>query len=396
MNSPIMELVEKHDEWRSSTLNLLPSENILSRDVRRALASDLASRYSLEIDGYVHEFHVENAYRGTKYAEEIIETTEKFAEDTFRARYAEVRAISGHISAEIMLLSTLQRGDRFMAISAEDGGYDGYMPDYLPDMFSFEMHPIPFDGERMLPDYEGLEKAVRRIEPELIVLGASYFPFPYDLKRIRDFYDGYLAYDASHVLGLIASGAFQPDIAEYVDIMVGSTHKSLYGPQGGIVLVYDEDLVDRVRFNTTWRTLDNPHLNRIAALGQALYELRQDPDYGKRCIDNAKELAKELDKYGIPVRFAPHYTESHQVLIDVEKLNETWDMSPHEFSIILEKNDIIVDSVGRLGTAEISHRGMGREQMGRIAEFIKGALEGKDVGKEVLSFVSNFPFPGDW
>ncbi len=390
MQSPIIELVEKHDQWRSRTLNLLPSENMLSGDVRRALASDLAGRYSLKIEGYVHGSWVENAYGGTGYAEKIIEMTEKMAKEIFRAGYAEVRALSGHISAEIMLLSTLGRGQRFMAISADDGGYDGYMPEYLPDMFGFEIHPIPFDREKMLVDYDALEKKVREIEPDLIVLGASYFPFPYDLKRIREFYGGYLGYDASHVLGLIACGEFQPDVAEYVDIMVGSTHKSLYGPQGGLVLVYNENLADRVIFNTTWRTLDNPHLNRIAALGQALHELKHDSNYGRRTVENAKELARAMDENDIPVRLAPQYTESHQILLDLEKLRERWGKSAHEFSITLERNNIIVDSVGRLGTAEITRRGMEREDTAEIAGFIKRALKGEDVGEKVLSFVGRF------
>ena len=373
MSSPIIPLVEKHEDYRKNALNLLPSENFLSEDVRRILASDLAGRYSLEMNAEVHGSMVRNAYGGTKYAEEIIRITRNLAERLFRAKYAEVQPTGGHISAEIMLLSTLNRGDTFMAISAEHGGYDGYMPDYLPDMFCYHMYPIPFDEGSMRIDYDALEKEVKRLSPRLIVLGASYFPFPYDIRRIREFYDGYFGYDGSHVMGLIATGTFQKDIG-MVDILVGSTHKSLYGPQGGLVLVYNENLIENVRFNTTWRTMDNPHLNRIAALGQALYELENDSDYGNRVVANAKALGRALHREGIPVRFHPEYTESHQLLLDTAMLREKWGLSPQEFSDALEKNGIIVDAVGRIGVAVITHLGMKQEDMGDIAKRIREAL----------------------
>ena len=374
MRSPTLELVEKHDEYRSNAINLLPSENFLSDEVRRMLASDLAGRYSLEINAEVHGSMVKNAYGGTRYVEEITRLTGKKAEELFRAKYAEVQPLGGHIAAEMMLLSTLKKGDSFMAISAENGGYDGYMPDYLPEMFCYRMHEIPFDREGMRIDYDAMERAVKEVKPKLIVLGASYFPFPYDIRRIKEFYDGYLGYDGSHVMGLIATGAFQRDI-EMVDMLVGSTHKSLYGPQGGLVLVYNEELIEKVRFNTTWRTLDNPHLNRIAALGQALYEIEQDRDYGRRVVENARALGRALYERGIPVRFHPIYTESHQLLLDEKKLMDIWGLSFQGFSDALERNGIIVDAVGRIGVAELTHRGMGPEDMEKIAEIVRSALE---------------------
>ncbi len=376
MRSPILELVERHDEYRSNAINLLPSENFLSDEVRRILASDLAGRYSLEINAEVHGSMVRNAYGGTRYAEEIIRLTREKAEQLFRAKYAEVQPIGGHIAAEMMLLSTLKKGDAFMAISAENGGYDGYMLDYLPEMFCYDMHEIPFDSKRMQIDYDAMESAVKRIMPELIVLGASYFPFPYDIRRIREFYDGYLGYDGSHVMGLIATGTFQMDI-EMVDILVGSTHKSLYGPQGGLVLVYNDELIERVRFNTTWRTMDNPHLNRIAALGHAMYELEQDRDYGRKVVENAKVLGRALHEREIPIRFHPIYTESHQLLLDTDMLMSRWGLTPQEFSDALDRNGIIVDAVGRIGVAEVTHRGMDASDMERIADMILNSLKAR-------------------
>jgi glycine hydroxymethyltransferase len=172
--------------------------------------------------------------------------------------------------------------------------------------------------------------------------------------------------------------------------MVGSTHKSLYGPQGGLVLVYNEELTEKVRFNTTWRTLDNPHLNRIAALGQALYEIKRDEDYGKKVVESAKALARALDERNIPVRYAPRYTESHQILLDAEKLRENWALNFNDFSTLLERNNIITDSVGRLGVAEAVHIGMRKEDMGVIADFVGRAMKGEDIYEEVIEFVGRF------
>ena len=167
---------------------------------------------------------------------------------------------------------------------------------------------------------------------KLAFLGASFIPFPHPVSAIRkgleeSGYRGCLVYDGSHVLGLIACGHFQDPLGEGADILVGSTHKSFYGPQGGIILTDSPRLASSLRkmleldLEAGIGLVDNPHLNRIAALGLALEEMLGDPSYGERVVENARALARSLDEPGVPVKFSDRgYTESHQVMLDLDEI----------------------------------------------------------------------------
>ncbi len=379
----IVDLVKKHNKYRRESINLLPSENILSKKVRYILSSDLASRYSFEIEGSVHGSTAKNAYGGTKYFDEILHEGEKIARDLFNVKFAEIRPLSGHIAAMIAILSVSQKGDRIMAIDPEYGGYDGYSQNYLPDMFSLEYHPIPFNEKKWNLDMDKFEKEVKKVKPNTVILGASYILFPYDLKEIRELLDetgSKLIYDASHVMGLIAGNEFQKDIFKYSDIVYGSTHKSFFGPQGGIILTNDESLFDKARKNVVWRTMDNYHLNRVAALVQAMGEIKRfGKEYAKNVIMNAQTLAKLLDekKFGIK-KFDGKYTLSHQIFIENKNACTK-----------LEESNIIIDCVGRMGTNEITRIGMVEKDMDTLSELIVKAMKGK-VKKDVINFRKKF------
>jgi glycine hydroxymethyltransferase len=369
-------LTKRHNQYRNSSINLLPSENIVSEKVKYILGSDLASRYSLTLnDG--------NAYGGTRYIDEIISNGENIISSLFNVKFAEIRPLSGHISAMIALLSIANKNGKIMAIYPENGGYDGYSQGYLPDILSLNSRAIPFDNKRWNIDYEGLEDAVRAYRPDVIVLGASYFLFPYDLKYIKDLSESYnfrIIYDSSHVMGLIAGGEFQKDIFKFTDIVYGSTHKSFFGPQGGILLTNDEYLYEKIKNNVVWRTMDNYHLNRLAALVQASLEMKKyGKDYAINVIKNSKRLAKNLDEYGFGVKsFDGEYTQSHQILIKNKELCHT-----------LEKSRIIIDCVGRMGTNEVTRLGFNLKDIDKLSELIMLSLE-KNVSKEVITFRKMF------
>ena len=271
MVSNILKLIDDHEKYRKNTLNLQASENVISPDVRKALSSDLNSRYSLILDG-------ENAYGGTRYSERIVLETENLAKDVYGSEFAEVRALGGHIAAEIIIVSLIKRKESILAIAEKDGGYTGYSQNYLPTMFSFLSYNIPYNNETQEIDFEKLEGTMREVNPRLIMLGQSFFVKPYDLKKLRymaDEYNSYLAYDASHVMGLLGGGQFQPDILEYCDVVFGSTHKTFFGPQGGIILTNDDKINRKIRENLTWKTIDNFHLSRVAGLGVVLKEKKK-------------------------------------------------------------------------------------------------------------------------
>lgn len=378
----VMDIVKNHNSYRAGTLNLQVSENVMSPKAREALGSDMASRYSLVMDG-------EDAYGGTRYSTELLAHVERLACDVYGARYAEVRTIGGHVAAEAVLLALIRKKESIMAIAEKNGGYTGYAQGYLPNMFGFQSYYIPFSGEKQEIDIQSFEKIMDEISPKIIVLGQSFFVKPYDLKKIRkiaDRFDSLLVYDGSHVMGLIAGGKFQPDALEYCDVLYGSTHKTFFGPQGGIILTNDRHIMDSVRKNLTWRTMDNYHISRVAALGVALEEMKKyGKEYASKVVENTKKLAKSLDDSGVPVNFSPWYSESHQSLLNETKLKESGH-SFLEFSRILENNGMIVDREGRIGSAEVTR--MGIEDIERVGPLVAGALKGENVKDEVRKIVS--------
>ncbi len=380
-------IIQLHDEYRKRVLNMQASENFLSYRVRKALASDMASRYSMLFDQEVHGSFVHNAYGGTKYQEEIKEYAENKAREIFGFKFANVKPISGHIAAMTVLLSLTKRGDKIMAIPPELGGYDGYSQPYMPDMFGLNFVPLDMEDMRRID----VEK-IRREKPKLIILGASYIIFPYNLTEVLEVAEeigARVVYDASHVMGLLPAG-FQEGI-ERCDAVYGSTHKSFPGPQGGIIFTNDESVAEKIEENLTWRTQDNYHTNRVAALAMALYEFSPVAKvYGKNVAENSKALARALEEGGLGIKYSPEYTNSHQVLVDENSLKDGFSLTPPQMSEVFEENGIIVDSVGRIGTAELTWKGYGPEDMKEIAGIIIAALEGEDVKEEVLSMVDKW------
>ncbi len=390
---PISHLVRNHNNWRNQTINLLPSENILSPAVLEALGSDLSSRYSLEIHAVVHGEYVENAYRGTRFSEEIIHQTERLACNVFSSKYAVTDCLSGHIAGMNMVLSGMKKGELLMTTPIEYGGYDGYTRDYFPEMFGYRSGYLPFDESRWnlsdtAPD------AIRKERPGMVVIGTSYILFPYDLKPLREACDDVgarLVFDASHVLGLIAGGEFQPDAVKMCDAVYGSTHKSFFGPQGGLILTNDEEYHEEMRKNLTWRTIDNPHLNRIAGLGIALEEMeRWAGEYAAQVVKNSRTLGRELYERDVPVKYPPEFSASHQLHFEGERLRERFGLGLNEAGKKLEENHLIADAVGRLGTAEVTRIGMKEKDMQVVGALVKAALTGDSVGEEVKGFRKKF------
>lgn len=383
--SGILEYVKQQDEYRKSVLNLQASENIISPDVKAALSSDLNSRYSL-----IDETTGENAYGGTQISERILDVTTQLARKVFDSGFAEVRPMGGHIAAMVAILSLAKKRENIMAIGEKNGGYTGYAQNYLPDILSLHSYEIPYDMERQAVDLGKLEKSMSSVQPGVLVLGQSFFLKPYDVKGIREVAESFgcrVIYDASHVMGLIAGGAFQPDALKYSDIVLGSTHKSFFGPQGSIMLTNDREIFDNIEKNLTWRSIDNYHLARVAGLGVALEEMdRHGKEYAGNVIKNSHSMGEELNSRGLPVMYSPWFSESHQVHISKSGL-EKKGMTFLSFSKKLEKNGIIVDREGRIGTAEMTR--MGIDETDTVAEIIEKAANGNDVKDQVKELIGN-------
>jgi len=391
----ILKKVEAHDRWRlEEVLNLQPSENVTSPAVRRILASDLGHRYTLPWKGgmWIHGASVENAYGGTRYLDEIEATGEGLARELFHARFASLKPLSGHVAGMLLLLSACSKGDKVLIIDAKHGGYDGYMPEYLPKLLDLhlEVDFLPFDEARWNLDYAATADKIITWRPRLVLLGSSFLLFPFDLRHLRgpcNTARSLLAYDGSHVLGLISGGEFQSPLTEGADILVGSTHKSLPGPQGGVFCTNREDVWDRYRHHLNWRVLDNAHWNRIGGVAQTLLEMKHfGGEYAKAVVANAQALAAALDREGFPIKSRElGFTRSHQVHIDEALLREKWGLTPSELSLRCGRNNLIVDAVSRLGTAEVTRMGASPRDMEEMAGLIVRAAKGDEVRAEVTA-----------
>lgn len=384
MIDEILNLVKEHEEWRvNSCLNLIPSENVMSPTVRSLLSSDFGHRYTSRL----------RFYMGTKYMDEIELYGEELAKEIFNAESADLRPLSGHIADMIFLSTFTESNDKILCISPENGGYPGIWGEGLAGLLGLKTIAFPFSKERMNIEVENAKEVILREKPRVIVFGASLILFPHpvaELREVAEEIDAIVGYDGSHVMGLIAGGEFQLPLREGANALFGSTHKSLFGPQGGIILA-DAEHGEKMKERIFPRFVDNAHWNRIAALTLALAEMKRfGKEYANQVIRNAKHLAKSLADYGLPVMCKNYgFTSSHQVILDFGDFE-----NGKKIALMLEKANIIADCGVRLGTCEVTRRGMKESEMEKIAEFIKRILIDKEdpgkVKEEVTRLVKDF------
>jgi glycine hydroxymethyltransferase len=390
-------LVRSHDRWRGrEVFNLLASENAVSPKARRYLASDLAGRYTLPVEAEFDGEKIDNSYAGTRYTDQIERLADDAAKRVFRARFATTRPLSGHIAALSVLVPLLERGSRLLAIPPEDGGYDGYAPGYVPAMLGYEVLPLRADGPGHRLEAASAIRAIAATRPAAVLLGQSFFLFPYPLREVAAAahdVGALVLYDASHVLGLLAGRQFQDPLAEGADVVFGSTHKSFPGPQGGLIVTDREELFRRIAPALVWRTFDNAHWNRIAGVAQTLLELeRCGPEYATTVVANARALASALSTEGMPLVAASEgFTASHQVHLDRGRLRSELRLEAGALARRLEWQRLLIDLVGRIGTAEVSRLGLVPDDMARLAHLIAEAgLRGRNVSAEVRDWRRSF------
>ena len=377
-------IVRLHQEWRTrECLNLIPSENHGSPQMRAMFLADLGNRYNAP----------DRFYRGTKYADELLSMTEDLARKAFGARYADVRALSGHTADMAVLLALTEAGDKILSVHPDNGGYPGITHLGLGSLLKLENLYFHYDDRTVNIEPRESAALIRAEQPKVVFFGASFIPFPHPAKQLSAVADGECVYDGSHVLGLIAGGEFQDPLREGCSLMIGSTHKSLPGPQGGIIVSNNEEAFMKVAGKIHPGIVDNIHLDRVAALAVALIEMIQfGRQYAQAVVKNSQALAKALAAEGVKLRGSTvGYTKSHQVLLDYEPAKL------QALSARLEQANIIGDNGGRLGTSELTRMGYGPAEMETVAELVGMVVMGKKpadfVQKRVRTLVRQFQQP---
>src|ERR671911_413022 len=410
--SNVLRLMQEHHEWFDKSIPLIASENIPSPAVREALMSDFGNRYAEGWPG-------ERVYAGCIYIDQVELICNDLARRVFRAEFADCRATSGVVANLAIYSAFSNPGDYMIAASIPTGG------DILHGkkknsgtaglVHGLNIEHYPFSKEEMTIDVDATKKKISEMSrdgkaPKIGMFGGSLFLFPHPVRELADFmhdHNMYVNYDGAHVAGLIAGGEFQDPLKEGADSMTMSSHKTLWGPQGGIFVSIEKpsELTKKAIFpgNTS-----SHHLHHVAGKAIALAEsLEFGKAYAKQVIRNAKALAEALASYGFRLLGEKNgYTASHQIAVDVTKFGDggTIEEELEKAGIILNRQLLPGDikagrhymhpSGVRIGVPETTRLGMKEGEMKEIANFIKRVVvEKRDPGmiaKDVAEFRKQF------
>lgn len=377
-------LIAENEAWRVHCMNLIASENAISPAVRAALDNDFVQRYG----NYAGRDITQRRYTGNQFIEQIEVALEDLVRDVFHAREVELRAISGHVAGLAVIMATCKPGDTVVELASIDGGHGLAFKAAQSPLIDLNVVALPFDSESYNIDVEATRRLMREQQPRLIILGSSNFLFPYPVRELVeaakvDSPNTIIAYDASHVLGLIACGAFQDPLSEGAPVMFGSTHKTLPGPQGGLILGNDAELMDKIGIAVYPGIVTNHHLMRSPALAITLLEMQSNPDYAAGIVANARALARRLEERGIPVIAARYnYTQSHTILLASGTFGTGKALSDQlEAADIMTSYTKLPKSLGsesvRLGTSEVTRLGATEADMSAAADIIADVMTQK-------------------
>ncbi|HEB30293.1 MAG TPA: aminotransferase class I/II-fold pyridoxal phosphate-dependent enzyme [Spirochaetes bacterium] len=389
----IFDSVRQQNEWRMKTINLIASENIVSKTVSKLSGSDFAHRYA---EGHPGERY----YQGTEYIDKIESDLRNDFKTLFRSARADVRPISGTNANEAVFSSFINPGDIVMVNSTPGGGHISHHLAGSVGKFTKNVIDFPLAADGFHIDVDRAKDLIRICKPKMLIFGKSLFLFPEPVHEFRDICNEYkihIVYDAAHVLGLISGGKFQDPFSEGVFIMTGSTHKTFFGTQRGVILsnmgMIDWQKVDKGAFPGS---SSNHHLDTLVGLAVATQEMISfGKGYSGQVVINARALGKALHRKGFKVMAQEYdFTESHQVAVDVKDYG-----GGKMVANLLKENDIILnmnilpheplrnvtnpDGI-RIGVQEMTRVGMKEEEMDRIAAFIAECiLQGQEVREEV-------------
>jgi len=400
----IVEIVDEQERWRGSeTINLIASENVMSPLARRVFDSDFMHRYAEGTVGH-------RMYEGTGLVDVAEQTCIDLLKALSGAEYSDVRPISGAVANLAVFYAFAKPGDSVMSLNVMSGAHISYREFGSAGCRGLNITDIPFDKDEMNIDVARFSEVARKVKPKIITLGGSLFLFPSPVKEVRKIADeigALVHYDGAHVFGLILGGRFQNPLAEEAHIFSASTHKTLPGPQGGVVLTNDETMFKALEKAIYPGLVSNHHLHRLPSLAITLAEMMAfGKEYAEQIVRNAKALGKALHGHGFKVLCAHRgFTESHQIAVDVaaygggDKVSKTLAAA----NIISNKNLLPLDDLKnvdnpsgiRLGTQEVTRRGMKEKDMQTIAEFIKRLVVDEEdpekIKREVTRFRRGFP-----
>ncbi len=370
----------------------------MSPVAREVLNSDLGNRYAEGLPG-------KRYYQGNIYVDQIETICENLARDVFACNFADVRSTSGTVSNMAVLMALTKTRDKMTTVALSDGGHISHAKIGATGMRGIRTFNYPFDEKNMNLDVEGAKRLIREVKPKVALFGQSVFLFPTPLDEMKDVFSEVGCstwYDAAHVLGLIAGKRFQDPLREGIDVISGSTHKTLPGPQHGMIIsdLAKEGLETALRRGVFPGVTSNHHLHSVAALAVTLAETKEFGEaYADQIIRNAKALGQGLFERGLDV-LCEHlgFTESHTIVVDVEQFHGGAKVAKdlEAANIILNKNLLPWDTDPvrpcgiRIGSQELARLGMKEKQMTEVAELVARVVVKGESPEKVKPDVVNF------
>lgn len=381
-------------------IELIASENIVSEPVLLAAGTHLTNKYA---EGYPGKRY----YGGCVYVDEVEEIARNRAKRLFGAEHANVQPHSGANANLAVFFALLQPGDTVLSMSLDNGGHLSHGSPVNISGKYFNIVPYKVSEETQTIDYEAVRKLAIEHKPKLILAGASAYPRIIDFKKFREIADetgAYLMVDMAHIAGLVAAG-LHPSPVPYADVVTTTTHKTLRGPRGGLILCKEQyaKAIDKAVFPGTQ---GGPLMHIIAAKAVALGEAMTEEfkQYQKDIVENASVLASELKKHGL--NLVSGGTDNHLMLLDLRNTDLTGkelERRLDEVHITANKNTVpgdpqspFVTSGVRIGTPAVTSRGFGVEEMKKIAKFIADVAfdfenSRERVTAEVIALCEKFP-----
>jgi len=409
--SDLIETTKKHEQYRKECINMIASEGIKSPAVCQMLdiSHDLATRYA-EGNNNPHGHVKIRFYQGQKYSSQIEDYTTDAIKSLFHTTWADVRLISGtHANtATFKGLSSASKNNKMVVTPLSCGAHISH--DYTGlagSILGIDNINHVYDINEFNIDPDKSAYVIRAAKPGIVTFGGSLFLFPHPIKELKEACQevgAYIAYDAAHVLGLIAGGQFQDPLREGADFITASTHKTFPGPQGGVIMgIPDtpakEKAVRRIQHAVFPLTSSSTHLGRLPALGIACLEMKIfGQELAAQIVKNAQTAGQYLYEHGIKV-VAEHkgFTKSHQLALDIRSFGGGNKIAQalEDANIILNKNLLPYDDQSdkenpaglRVGFQDVTRHGMREGDIKHLCDLMMDIIKGKRTSEQVKADV---------
>lgn len=400
----LWQAIEAEEERQQNNIELIASENVVSKAVMAAQGSVLTNKYA---EGYPGKRY----YGGTDCVDVVENLAIERAKALFGAQFANVQAHSGSQANAAAYMALIEPGDTVLGMDLAAGGHltHGSPVNFSGKTYQFIGYTVNPETEQL--DYEAILEQAKAVKPKLIVAGASAYSRTIDFATFREIADAVgakLMVDMAHIAGLVAAGA-HPNPVPYADVVTSTTHKTLRGPRGGLILMNSEELAKKIN-SAVFPGLQGGPLEHVIAAKAVAFKENLDPawkEYAQKVIENCQAMAEVFEQHD-KFRVISGGTDNHVFLVDVTKVIENGKQAQDlldEVNITLNKNSIPFETLSpfktsgiRIGTAAVTSRGFGVAECQKVAKLIIKALENHDkdvvlaeVRQEVHALTDAFP-----